>query len=254
MKILASMLLGLALAFTPGPALAQDQNTEKTVVFAVDPNWPPLEFLDSNQRIIGYAADFFTAVCREVGLKAEFVKVDWEQIFSGLEAGKFDAVMSSVTVTPERRRTMDFTIPYYIVRQSLLVPHNSSLNNIRQLAGQKTGTQVETTATEIVEKIPGAVSVTYPSIEDAIKALAAGELDAVICEDVVAANYLGQSDLAAKVKMASIIDTPGAEELYSVAVKKNNLKVLVPLNDGIKAVRTKGLEEELRRKWFKGAK
>lgn len=240
----------LALFFNVQTALAQERDT---ITFAVDPNWPPLEFVDSQGKIIGYAVDYFTAVCREAGLEARFNKVDWDTIFDGLETGKYDAVMASVTVTPERRQKMDFTIPYYIVRQSLLVPKNSSLVNIRQLGGKKTGTQSETTATEIVEKIPEAVSVTYPSIEDAIIALAAGELDAVICEDVVASNYLSRADLADKIKMSAVINTPGAEELYAVAIRKNNLKTLVALNDGIKAVKEKGIETELRRKWLGSA-
>ena len=248
MKKLAAIILVAGLVLNPAAALADDGR--RVVTFAVDPNWPPLEFLDSGGQMVGYAIDYFTAVCRESGLEAKFVKSDWDGIFDRLDAGDYDAVMASVTVTPERRAKMDFTIPYYIVRQSLLVPANSQLANIRQLSGQKVGTQSETTATGIVEKLPGAVSQTYPNIEDAINALAAGDLDVVICEDVVASSFLSQPSYSGKIKMASVINTPGAEELYAVAVKKDNLEILVPLNDGIKAIKAKGLETELRRKWM----
>lgn len=248
MRFLNQIVFALTLFLAAGSALAQDD--KKTLTFAVDPNWPPLEFIDSGGQIIGYAVDYFTAVCRESGLEAKFVKQDWDSIFTDLNAGKYDAVMASVTITPERRQQMDFTIPYYIVRQSLVVPRASSLSDLRQLQDRKTGTQAETTATGIVEKIPGVVSITYPSIEDAIAALAKGELEAVVCEDVVATDFLSRPEFTGKMKIASVINTPGAEELYAVAVRKNNLKVLVPLNDGIKAVKEKGLEAELRRKWF----
>lgn len=192
----------------------------------------------------------FTAVCREAGLEAKFIKQDWDTIFTDLDAGKYDAVMASVTITSDRRRTMDFTIPYYIVRQSLVVPQGSSLNDVRQLGDKKVGTQSDTTATGIVEKIPGSISITYPGIEDAIVALSKGQLEAVVCEDVVATDFLGRPEFAGRMKIASVIKTPGAEELYAVAVRKGNLKVLVTLNDGIKAVKEKGVEAELRRKWF----
>lgn len=248
MNKLRTLLVIVALTLAAGSALAQDG--DKTVVFAVDPTWPPLEFTDSSGQTIGYSVDYFTAVCRESGREANFIKADWDTIFSDLDAGKFDAVMSSVTVTPERRQKMDFTIPYFIVRQSLVVARNSDLTSIHQLKDKRVGTQEATTATEIVEKIPGVISKTFPTIEDSLKAVIAGEADAVICEEVVATNFLSQPDFSGKIKMATVINTPGAEELYAVAVRKNNLPVLVMLNDGIKAVKAKGIEAELRRKWF----
>ncbi|UQZ88202.1 basic amino acid ABC transporter substrate-binding protein [Deltaproteobacteria bacterium Smac51] len=248
MKKLSVFILAAVMALAASSLFAR--SGEKTITIAVDPNWPPLEFIDDNNQIVGFGIDYLTAACRESGYEAKFVKTDWDVIFSDLDAGKYDAVMSSVTVTNERRAVMDFTIPYYIVRQCLLIPINSPLDNIRQLSGQRVGTQAETTATEIVEKVTGAKSSTFPDIETAINALAAGELDAVICEDVVAADFLGNPAIKSKVKIASVIDTPGAEELYAVAVKKNNLDVLVALNDGIKAVKSKGTEAELLRKWF----
>lgn len=248
MQLLGKMLLIMVMILNASPVLAQDD--KKTLTLAVEPTWPPLEFIGTDGQIAGYAVDYFTAVCRESGLEAKFIKVDWDVLEDGLAAGKYDAIMASLTITPKRRQTMDFTIPYYIVRQSLVVPQGSSLKDLRQLQDKKTGTQAETTATGIVEKIPGVVSVTFPSIEDAVAALAKGELDAVVCEDVVATDFLSRYEFAGKLKIASVINTPGAEELYAVAVRKGNLKVLVPLNDGIKAVKEKGLEAELRRKWF----
>ena len=245
-----ALLLTVLLILSAVPALAD--GVKKTVTFAADPNWPPLEFVENNQ-VVGYSVDYFTAVCREMGREAVFVKADWDSIFDRLNAGDYDAVMSSVTITAERRQAMDFTIPYYIVRQSLLVGQDSPLANIRQLKDKRVGTQADTTATGIVEKIPGVTSKTYPDIESAIRALAAGELDAVVCEDVVASAFLKDPTLSGKIRMASVVETPGAEELYGVAVRKDNFDMLVLLNDGIKAVKAKGIENDLRRKWITGA-
>ena len=227
------------------------QENKKVINFAVDPTFPPLEYIDANGRLVGYGIDYFTAVCQESGLEANFVQENWEGIFNRLNDGNYDAIMASVTITPERRKTMNFTIPYHIVRQSLIVPQNSSVANIRQLKGLRIGILTESTAVEIAEKIQEAKLQTFPSVEEAIKALVDGQLDAVICEDVVGANFLVQPDIANKIKMVAVINTPGAEELYAVAVRKNNLDILVALNDGIKAVKTNGIEAELRRKWIR---
>lgn len=243
-----AVFLSLLLVLTCQTAWAELE--KKTLTFAVDASYPPMEYVDGG-RVVGFGVDYFTAVCRESGLNAEFQSVNWDEIFEGLNQGKYDAVMSSVTITPERRRKMDFTIPYYVVRQSLLVPADSSVTNIRQLKDQRVGTQEETTATNVVAGIPGAVSTTYETVGEAIAALAKGELEAVVCEDMVGATFLADPAYAGKLKTASIINTPGAEELYGVAVRQGNLEVLIALNEGIKAVKAKGLEEELRRKWFK---
>ena len=248
MNKLGAVFLTLLLALTCQTAWAQTE--KKTITFAVAPDYPPMEYIDSGQ-IVGFSVDYVTAACREAGLDAEFTKVEWDHIFVGLDRGDYDAVMSSVTITPERRRTMDFTIPYYVVRQSLVVPVNSSLNNIRQLKGQRVGTQADTTATGLVESVSGAISVTYEGPGAAMAALAKGELDAVVCEDMVGAAFLADPAYAGKLKTASIINTPGAEEIYAAAVRKGNLDVLIPLNEGLKAVKAKGIDEEIRRKWFK---
>lgn len=243
------LFLTLLLALTSQAVFARA--ADKTITFAVDANYPPMEYIDSGNRIVGFSIDYFTAVCRESGLTAEFKQVDWDHIFKGLDQGEYDVVMSSVTITRERRQKMDFTIPYYVVRQSLVVPAASELNNIRQLKDRRVGTQAGTTATDIVEGIPGAVSSTYESPGEAIAALAKGEVDAVVCEDMVGAAFVSDPAYAGKLKTASVINTPGAEEIYAAAVRKNNLEVLIALNEGIKAVKAKGIDGELRRKWFK---
>jgi len=246
-----AVLITLLLALTCQTAWAGLD--KKTITFAVDPNYPPLEYLDSGGRMVGFSIDYFQAVCREAGLTAEFINgvIDWDNLSGGLDQQDYDAILSSVTINQERRRKMDFTIPYYVVRQSLLVRPDSSLSSILELKDHSVGTQAGTTATMTVEKIPGVISRPYPEIGEAIAALAKGELDAVVCEDVVGAAFQADPAYAGKIKTAAVINTPGAEELYAVAVRKGNLDVLIALNDGIKAVKAKGLDDELRRKWFK---
>lgn len=228
-------------------ANAEDQK----IVFAMEPNWPPMEFVDSTGQVVGFSVDFATAVAKEVGLKAEFVQVSWDDIFDGLNDKKYDAIISSMTITPERRESMDFTIPYYIVRQSLITSSKSNIKDINQLKGKRVGTQADTTGDKLVSKIPNAVSQPYEEIGEAFKALVNGEVDAVIIEDVVGAAYLADPAFAGHLKMASVINTPGAEELYGIAVRKNNLDMLITLNEGIKALKEKGLDQEIRNKWIK---
>ncbi|MDR2934368.1 MAG: transporter substrate-binding domain-containing protein [Candidatus Adiutrix sp.] len=217
---------------------------------ATEPNWPPLEFKDGSGRIVGFSVDFFQAVCREADCEVEVIGTVWDDIFTGLKEGRWDMVVSSVTITPERRREMNFSIPYYIVRQSLLTPASSSITSPRQLDnGQRVGFMADTTAAEVAART-GAAAAPYPDIADAVAALAQGEVEAVICEDVVAQAYMTRPEYAGKMKIAAIVETPGAEELYAAALRLDDLDLLTRINDGIKAVMAKGLDREIHQKWF----
>ncbi|MBU1233815.1 MAG: transporter substrate-binding domain-containing protein, partial [Proteobacteria bacterium] len=98
---------------------------EKTIVFAVDATWPPMEFVDSDKQLVGYSIDYMTAAAKAAGFTAVFKNVAWDGIFAGLAAGKYDAVCSSVSITEKRQKAMDFSIPYFMVRQALIVPIDS---------------------------------------------------------------------------------------------------------------------------------
>jgi polar amino acid transport system substrate-binding protein len=242
----ALALLAASLAF-PGPAAAGP------IRVAAEPNWPPLEFLDADGRIVGYSVDYFQAVCREAGCELELVKAVWDELFPGLKEKRWDMVISSVTITPERRREMNFSIPYYIVRQSLVTPTASTFTTPRHLKGRRVGVQGETTAEDLLAKTSEAEVVPFGDIEEALAALARGELEAVVCEDIVAQAFIADPAYSGRLKMAAVIETPGAEELYGAVMRLEDLELLIMINDGITAVREKGLDEAIRRKWFGAA-
>ena len=245
-RLWAAAVLAFGLVFS-GPAAASP------IRVAVDATWPPMEFEDQSGRIVGYSVDFFQAVCREAGCELEILKVDWDDIFSGLKQGRWDMVVSSVTITPERRREMNFSIPYYIVRQSLVTPADSTHTSPRQLKGRPVGVMGGTTAADVLAQTSEAVVVPFPEIGDAIAALGQGEVEAVVCEDIVAQAFLAEPAYAGRLKIAAVIETPGAEELYGAAFRREDLELLIMINDGIKALRDKGLDEAIRSKWFGAA-
>jgi polar amino acid transport system substrate-binding protein len=223
---------------------------ETKLVVAHDATWPPMEFMDAKRNIVGYSVDYIDAVAKEAGFVVEHRNVAWDGIFAGLAGGKYDLVSSSVTITPERARVMDFSTPYYEVRQAVIVPKDSTAKSIADLGGKKLGAQIGTTGYMASKKIKGATSLTFDEIGLAMSALSSGRLDGVICDDPVATNYiLENAEYAAKMKVAFIIpaDVP---EYYGFAVAKGNKAVLDMLNKGIKAVKEKGIEAELTKKWM----
>ena len=224
---------------------------KRTIVFAVDATWPPMEFVNQHKQIVGYSIDYMTAAAKEAGFIPVFKNVAWDGIFAGLAGGNYDAICSSVSITKERKTAMDFSIPYYKVRQALVVRKTSNAKSLADLKGKKVGAQIGTTGYFAIQKVSGVIAKSYDEIGLAMQDLANGNLDGVVCDDPVAANYARQKKgFKDKLKIASIIET-GEAEYYGIAVKKGNKEVLDLINKGIKAVKEKGIEKKLIKKWIK---
>jgi polar amino acid transport system substrate-binding protein len=221
----------------------------KTIVVAGDATWPPMEMVDDNKQMTGFGIEYVRAAAKEAGFEVEFKNVAWDGIFAGLEAGKYDAICSSVTITNERKATMDFSIPYLKVRQALVVPKDSAAKSLADMKGKTVGAQISTTGHFAIKKVEGVNAKSYDEIGLAMEDLFNGRIDGVVCDDPVASLYaLQKADYAAKLKVAAVLET--GDELYGVAVKKGNKEVLDLLNKGMEAVQAKGIDKELRKKWM----
>lgn len=239
-KIALTFLVLLVFA---APALA------RTIVVAQDATWPPMEFMSADKEIVGFDTDYMRAVAKEAGFEVTFKNVAWDGIFAGLEGGQYDAVCSSVTITEDRKRAMDFSMPYFTVRQALIVAKSSTAKSLEEMKGKALGAQIGTTGYFAIKKIEGVDPKSYDEIGLAMEDLYSGRIDGVVCDDPVAVQYaLLKPEYAAKLKIAAALDT--GDEQYGVAVKKGNKEVLDLINKGIQAVQSKGLDKELRSKWI----
>lgn len=221
----------------------------KTIVVASDATWPPMEFVDANKQMVGFGPDYLNAMAKEAGFTLEIRNVAWDGIFAGLAAGKYDAISSSVTITEERKNSMDFTLPYFKVRQALVVAKTSNAKTLEELKGKTLGGQIGTTGYFAIKKVDGLTPKSYDEIGLAMEDLFNGRIDGVVCDDPVAAQYaLQKAEYAAKLKIAAVLET--GDEYYGFAVKKGDKEVLDLLNKGIEAVQKKGIDKELRKKWM----
>lgn len=223
---------------------------ERTVVFAHDATWPPMEFVDANKQIVGLAVDYVDAIAKEAGFKVVHKNVAWDGIFAGLAAGKYDAIASSVTITEERKKAMDFTMPYFDVKQALVVPKTTEAKTLEDMKGKTLGAQISTTGHFAIKRTAGVTAKSYDEIGLAMEDLFNGRIDGVVCDDPVATNYaLQQEEYAKKLKIAFIVDTPESE-YYGIAVKQGNKELVDLINKGIEAVKAKGIDAQLRAKWI----
>lgn len=222
----------------------------KTVVIAHDATWPPMEFVNMEKQIIGYSVDYTNAVAKELGITAEHKNVAWDGIFAGLANDKYDMIASSVSITEERKEKYDFTIPYFEVKQAVIVPESSNAKSLADLKGKTIGGQLGTTGIFVAKKDGGVVPKEFDEVGLAVEALATGRIDSAICDDVTAYDYvLNNEKYKGKLKVAFIVEAD-EKEYYAFVVKKGNKELLDLLNKGIEAVKAKGIEQELRSKWI----
>jgi polar amino acid transport system substrate-binding protein len=248
------LLLALFTLLAAGLALAGGTNEaaggKTKIVIATDATWPPMEMVDESKEIVGFDIDLMKAAAKAGGFEVEFQNTAWDGIFAGLEAGEYDAVMSSVTITDERKQTMDFSVPYINAGQILVVRKaTSGVTTLKDLAGKSVGAQIGTTGAFAVEKVSGVELRTYDEIGLAFEDLVNERLDAVVCDTPVAADFaLMNPNFKAKLK---IVGEPFTEEYYGVAVKKGNTKVLDTINAGLKKVLDTNTYKQIEDKWLR---
>jgi polar amino acid transport system substrate-binding protein len=249
--LLGSLILLAAFSLLLVGCKKKEEAVEKMhIVIASDATWPPMEMVDENKEIVGFDIDLMKEVAKAGGFTVEFENTAWEGIFAGLATGEYDAVMSSVTITEERKETMDFSVPYINAGQVLIVPQDTSgVTTLEDLKGKSVGAQIGTTGSFEIEKVEGVELKTYDEIGLAFEDMANRRIDAVVADTPVAADFaLMNPNYKDRFK---IVGEQFTEEFYGVAVNKGNTKVLDAINKGLNAVVDTETYDKLVDKWLR---
>lgn len=193
----------------------------------------------------GFDIELMEAIGEKIGRTPEFQDTSFDTIFTFLAQGKFEAVASAATITPEREKTVDFSNPYYISEQAILVKKGSEIDSVEKLKGATVGVQKGTTGQEFVDEKGEAGEVRpYPTGPDAVNALNAGTVEAVVMDIPVAENAVETNE---GLEISSPIDT---EEEYGIAVAQGETELLESINEGLASVIEDGTYNTLYEKWF----
>jgi polar amino acid transport system substrate-binding protein len=206
--------------------------------------YPPFEQGKSGEYT-GFDVELMEAIAEKIGRTAEFQDTSFETIFRDVGQGKFEAVASAATITPEREKEVSFSDPYYLSEQAILVKEGSDITGLAELEGKIVGAQQGTTGLELgKEKANASELRPFPEGPDAINALKAGTVEAVIIDAPVAQNAVEEEG---GVEIAEKVPT---EEEYGIAVAKDNTKLLGEINKGLKEVISDGTYATIFKKWF----
>ena len=225
----------------------------KVYVVGTDAAYAPFESQNEKGEIVGMTIDMLSAVASKAGVEIKFVNTPWEGIFNSLQQGDRDILASSITITDERKQTMDFTNPYFDAYQLIAVKANSKVSKFDDLKKLKVGVQTGTTGDEVVTKQQGKNSTNIKRFEStplALKELEAGGVDAVVADNGVVINYVTNNPGA---KFKTVSDKAFAPEQYGFAVKKGNAELLEKLNKGLADIKADGSYDKIYAKYFGAA-
>ncbi len=242
-------LLLLAVVLVASAGLSSCAKKPSKIVVASDCTWPPMEFLDENKNIVGFGPDLVKEIAKSAGFEVEIQNTAWDGIFAGLAAGKYKAISSSVTITEERKATMDFSEPYVNAGQVLVVRKDlEGVGALADLAGKKAGAQIGTTGAIEIGKVAGVELKTYDEVGLAFEDLANGNIDGVVADSPISANFALQNPKFKEV--LKIVGVPFTDEWLGFAVKKGDAATLKLFNDGLAKVKESGKLDELMKKWL----
>jgi polar amino acid transport system substrate-binding protein len=233
-----------AAAPAPAPAPA------RAYVVGTDAAYAPFESQNEKGEIVGFDIDLIKAVAAKAGIEVKVVNTPWEGIFNTLAQGDRDMLISAITITEERRQTVDFSAPYFDAHQLIVVKEKSKVARFDDLKKLKVGVQTGTTGDEVTSKLLGKTNTNVRRFEStplALKELEAGGVDAVVADNGVVVNYVTNNQ-AAKFKMVS--DKAFAPEQYGIAVRKGNAELLAKVNKALADLKADGSYDKLYASYF----
>ncbi len=233
------------------PVAAASSTDGKVLRIGTNAEFAPFESLNEKQEIHGFDIDLLNEMAKAGGFKVEFKHTPWEGIFAALGNGDVDVVASAVTITEDRKKTMDFTDPYYKITQVVLVPPSKNVKSVEDLKKlSKVGVVSGQTGDFAAQKIFGATSnnvARFDTVTLLIKEVENGGVDAAISDSAVLANYV-KNNTGKGFSIVQLNDFE--EENYGFAVRKGDAETLNLLNSSLKTVRENGKYQEVESKYF----
>ena len=227
--------------------LAAIQTNGKLVV-ALEGAWQPWSYHDESDTLVGYDVEVSRAIAEKLGVEPEYVESDWDSLFAGLDAGRFDIVCNGVEVTDERAKTYDFTEPYGYIHTALAVrKDNDEITSFEDLKGKTTANSLASTYMELAESY-GATVQGIDTLEETIQLLTAGRIDATLNADVSFYDYLNvhpdaDFKIVAQTEEASHVAIPLRKADASATL-------LEAVNNAIDELRADGTLKALSEKYF----
>ena len=220
---------------TPSGDDASDAAAKTKLVVATSPDFPPFEFLDGSQ-IVGIEPALMQAIADKLGMELVWEQVDFDSIIPGIQAERYDVGAAGITITPDRQKNCDFSNPYFLANQVIVVNPGSDIQGKADLAGKTIAVQTGTTAEEYCMD-NGYSVLSFASNNDAQAALTSGKADAWVVDNEAAARMAADQSL-------TVLDEAMTSEPYAFAFAKGS-SLVDQVNTALQELLQDGTVEKL---------
>jgi len=222
----------------------------KKLRIAVDSTYPPMEFEGSDGKVTGLDIDLAREIAAYLKVEAEFIVMPWDGILAGLQSNRYDIIMSSMNITPERSRQVNF-VPYIKMGQVFVIKKSTKpVVKSTDLNGRTVAVQVDTTSFSAVEEIvKSGVKLkalkTFPGATETFSAIKANQADVIVTDEAVGKYYAGLDAKTFIVSGNAVLPEP-----IGIAVKKSDTQLLKALSDAVKTIKNNGSYARIYKKWL----
>ena len=233
----------------------QDSQEAKNsrLVIAIDATFVPMSFLNEDRELDGFEVDLIKEVVQNAGFDYELINVEWGGLFGGVITGKFDLVISSITILEERKNRMAFSIPYLQSGVAVLARKDiGDVDTLDQLAAKKAtvGAQINTTSYYFLQKYPGIKIKTYEKFGHAVIDMANNGNDGVVGDSVQVNYYFNKNKELSR--NARFLGSRMTSEFYGIVLRKENLELKRKIDASLTELLRNGRVQKLHEKWNLG--
>ncbi len=219
---------------------SEDTESKEKLVMATNATFPPYEYVEGGEYE-GIDVEIAGEIAKKLGYELEIADVEFDTIIGGVQSGKFDMGMAGMTVTEERKQSVNFTDTYATGIQSVVVTEDSPIASVEDLTSDsRIGVQQGTTGDIYASDDYGDDAVTrFKNAADAVQALKAGKIDCVITDNAPAQSFVDANE------GLKILDTSYAEEEYAICIAKDNEALLEDINGALTELKDDGTIDEI---------
>ena len=251
-KVVVVAMLALILAVCPALADGEDQlaaiKAKGEIVVATEGAWAPWTYHDEQGNLVGFDVEVAKAIADKLGVTATFAETEWDGIFAGLDAGRYDIAANGVEVTDERAEKYNFTTPYGYIRTALIVRgDNDDITSFEDLAGKHTANSIASTYMTLAESY-GATAVGVDTLDQTIQMVLSGRADATLNAEVSFYDYMAVHP-DANIKVVALTDDASR---VSIPVRKDekSASLLEAINQAIAELDEEGELSRISEKYF----
>jgi polar amino acid transport system substrate-binding protein len=227
--------------------LPDNIKSAKKIAIGLDDNYPPMEFKDDKNNLVGFDVDFANAIGKKLGVQIEFKSTAWDGIIPSLQTKKFDMLVSTLSITDERKKEIGFSEPYLQGGPVIIVKKGSTaVKSAADFTDKVIGVQLGTTGDDAVSELKGIKEVKrYNKITEALQDLGSGRIAAVVADDQVGRYYVGLE--GNKFEVINKMEN----EPIGIGFRKDDTALTAAVQAAINELKSEGTLSKISQKWFK---